>query len=211
MNNNLHTNRFNSFTYYGILLYIFSIVFEGPIRFILYNLGIAYLLYIRDLFIILVIAVYISQSLMTYRINRTFLIVIFIFIFHSIVALFYVNNYLMPLFAWKTYLLLFFGILYGHLFFTKLRLTVRIFSILLICAVIGVVINYFIEFPWEGLEYSLGGLDIEAVRSWMDMFGIKRLSGFARASYDAAIQILLLALFLFCHLKNNFLRSYCGS
>jgi len=67
----------------------------------------------------------------------------------------------------------------------------------------GVIINYFKVFPWEGLEYSLGGIDIEAVRSWVDMFGIRRLSGFARASYDAAIQILLLALFLFCHLKKN--------
>ena len=88
-------------------------------------------------------------------------------------------------------------------FSPTLRFTVRIFSILLICAVIGVVINYFREFPWEGLEYSLGGVEIEAVRSWMDMFAIKRLSGFARTSYDAAIQILLLALFLFCYLKNN--------
>ena len=203
MNNNFLTNRFASFTYYGIILYICSLIFEGPIRFILYSLGITYLIYIRDLFIILVITAYISQSLMTDRINRTFLVVIFIFIFHSIVALFYLNNYLMPLFAWKTYILLFFGILYGHLFFTKLGVTVRIFSILLICAILGVIINYFIIFPWEGLEYRLGEVEIEAVRSWVDMFGIRRLSGFARASYDAAIQIMLLGIFLFCHLKKN--------
>ena len=197
MNNNILANRFASFTYYGILLYLCSLIFEGPIRLILYNFGITYLIYIRDLFIILVITAYIFQSLMTDRINRTFLVVIFIFTFHSIVALFYVNNYFMPLFAWKTYLLLFFGILYGHLFFTNLRMTIKIFSILLICAIIGVVINYFKEFPWEGLQYSLGGVDIEGVRSWVDMFGIKRLSGFARASYEAAMQILLLALFYF--------------
>lgn len=203
MNNNILTNRFTSFTYYGILLYLSSLIFEGPIRFILYKFGVTYLIYIRDVFIIVVIAAYISQSLMTDRINRTFLVVNFIFIFHSIVALFYLNNYLMPLFAWKTYILLFFGILYGHLFFTKLGVTVRIFSILLICAIIGVIINYFITFPWEGLEYRLGGVNIEAVRSWVDMFAVKRLSGFARANYDAAMQILLLALFLFCHLKNK--------
>lgn len=206
MNNNIPTDRFTSFTYYGILLYICSLIFEGPIRFILYNYGITYLIYIRDIFIILVITAYISQSLMTDRINRTFLVVIYIFIFHSIVALFYLNNYLMPLFAWKTYILLFFGILYGHLFFTKLGVTVRIFSILLICAIIGVIINYFIEFSWEGLEYSLGGVDIEGVRSWMDMFGLKRLSGFARTSFDAAAQALLLACFLLCYLKNRFIK-----
>jgi len=206
MNNNLLTNRFASFTYYGILIYLFTFIFEGPIRFILYNFGIIYLIYIRDLFILFVISAYIFQSLMSDRINRTFLFVSFIFVFHSIVALFYLNNYLMPLFAWKIYLPLFFGVLYGHLFFAKLWVTVRIFSILLICAIIGVVINYFIEFPWEGLQYSVGGVDIEAVRSWVDMFAVKRLSGFARASYEAATQILLLALFLFCYLKNNFIK-----
>jgi hypothetical protein len=100
-------------------------------------------------------------------------------------------------------MLLFFGILYGQLFFTKLGVTVRIFSILLICAILGVMINYFIKFPWEGLEYRLGEVEIEAVRSWVDMFGIRRLSGFARTSFDAAVQIILLTLFIFCHLKNN--------
>ena len=207
--NSTHLNTFASFTYYGILVYLSSIIFEGPIRFILYLYGITSLLYIRDVFIILVIVRYICQSLMTYRMNRVFLIVIFIFIFHSLIALFYVSNFLMPLFAWKTYFLLFFGILYGHLFFTKLRLTVRIFSILLICAVIGVVINYFREFPWEGLEYPLGGVEIEAVRSWVDMFGLKRISGFARTSYDAAAQILLLGIFLFCYLRNNLSKLFC--
>jgi hypothetical protein len=59
-----------------------------------------------------------------------------------------------------------------------------------------------VKFPWEGLEYTIGGVEIEAVRSWSWM-GFMRLSGFARTSYDAAGQILLLALFLFCYAKNT--------
>ncbi len=188
-------------------MYLSSIIFEGIVRFSLYNYGMTYLLYIRDLFIIIIIAVYILHSLLSSRINRIFLIIIVLLIFHSIIALFYVSNVLMPLFAWKTLILLFFGILFGHLFFTNLRMTIRIFSILLICAIIGILINYFIAFPWEGLEYSIGGVDIEGVRAWADIFSIKRLSGFSRTSYDAAIQMLLLGLFLFCHLKNKFFRN----
>lgn len=206
MIHNNYSKSFDSFIYYGILVYLSSLVFEGPIRYFLYSIGMTYLIYLRDLFLIFVITGYIFKSLVTIKVNRVFIIVVFIFIFHSIIAYFYVSNILMSLFAWKTYLLLFFGIIYGHLFFTRLRLTVRVFSIVLIGAVIGVIINYYIEFPWEGLEYRIGGVEIEAVRSWVDMFGLKRLSGFARSSYDAAAQIFLLALFIFFHVKNNFFK-----
>lgn len=206
MNNNNCTQKIDSYVYYILLSYILLLFIEGPLRYILYLYGTTYLLYIRDFIIIIIIAGYICQSLFTFKINRMFIIVIIIFIFHSIVALFFVDNYLMPFFAWKTYLGLFLGILYGSLLFTNLRLTVRVFTVLLICGVIGVFINYFIEFPWEGLEYRLGGVDIEGVRSWVDMFGLKRLSGFARTSFDAAAQALLLAVFLFCYLKNSFAK-----
>ena len=193
--------------YYGILIYIASLVFEGPIRFFLQSYGIEYVLYSRDMFIILCLVVYIIKSLNIFKINRAFLIVIIILIFHSIIGIYILNNYLMILFAWKIYLLLLFGILYGQLFFINLRLTVRFFSILVICAISGVIINYYWAFPWEGLTYSLGGFDIQGV----EVYGmpsdwalvVLRRSGFSKNYLIAAMDILLLATFLICYLNNN--------
>lgn len=63
----------------------------------------------------------------------------------------------------------------------------------LVC--IGVYINYFVRLPWTGLTLQVGGVEVAGNREWTAA-GVKRLSGFSRTSYDAAIIILLLHLYL---------------
>lgn len=200
-----YSKYYPKIVYYGGLLYILSLILEGAIRYILYLFGVEYLIYVRDIFIILCILCYMLSTTRDFIIDRFYLIIVIIFIFHSIIALCYVGNISMLLLAWKIYFPLFFGILFGQLFFENLRLTTNCFILLYILAILGVFVNYFIMFPWEGLEYSLFGFDIEAVRFWT-AWEFKRVSGFARTSYDSAIQILLLAIFLICYVKNNSLK-----
>jgi hypothetical protein len=71
-------------------------------------------------------------------------------------------------------------------------------------AVVGVIINSQINFPWVGFEYSIGGVDIEGSREW-STFDIDRLAGFGRASIASASQILALSLVLFpvCYKKSK--------
>lgn len=196
---------YSQIVYYGGLFYISSLILEGPIRYLLYSFGVEYLIYVRDVLILFCILCYTLSAAKEFIINRIYLVILFIFIFHSIVYIFYVGNIPMLLFAWKIYLPLFFGILFGQLFFVNLRLTVRIFTILFILAVLGAFLNYYRRFPWEGLQYSFFGFDIEAVRFW-SAWEFKRVSGFARSSYDAAIQILMIGIFLICYLKNKSLK-----
>lgn len=205
MSNNNYSKYYYKIVYYGGLLYILSLILEGPIRYILYLGGGQYILYSRDLFIALCIICYLLHAAREFVIDRLLLVIIIIFIFHSIISLYYVGNISMILFAWKVYFPLFFGILFGQLFFINLRLTVKYFTILCIVAIVGVFVNYYKTFPWEGLEYTLFGFDIEAVRFWT-AWEFKRVSGFARTSFDSAIQILLLAIFLICYLKNKSLK-----
>jgi len=70
---------------------------------------------------------------------------------------------------------------------------------------VGIFINYFIEFPWEGLTYALDNFQIEATREDIT-FGIKRLAGFSRTHVEAAIQMLWLIVFLIVHIKNRFIK-----
>ena len=70
----------------------------------------------------------------------------------------------------------------------------RAISILWAMATAGVLINYSITFPWEGYMYSIGGVEVEGAREWWSSGGTKRLSGFARTSFDAAVQIQLTAI-----------------
>ncbi|MDB5351979.1 MAG: hypothetical protein JWN86_3226 [Planctomycetota bacterium] len=61
----------------------------------------------------------------------------------------------------------------------------------------GVFLNQAIEWPWEGMRYAIDGVDAEVkgTKVWSHM-GIKRIAGFSRSSYDAAVAIALLAVAL---------------
>jgi hypothetical protein len=60
---------------------------------------------------------------------------------------------------------------------------------------IGVFLNYFYRFPWIGLTLQVGDLAVTGNREWT-AYGVPRLSGFSRSSYDCAMAILVLYAYL---------------
>ncbi len=74
--------------------------------------------------------------------------------------------------------------------------------ILWLFASMGVIINLFYSWPWVGYAYQVGDVSIEGSRSWGTL-GFSRLAGFSRASFSAALQILLLAFFLVLNTKRK--------
>ncbi|MFZ0281668.1 MAG: O-antigen ligase family protein, partial [Bacteroidales bacterium] len=87
--------------------------------------------------------------------------------------------------------------------FNKIKI---LFVCLFVVSVAGLLINSFVEFPWEGLRYTLDIYNVEASRAEETIFGIKRLAGFSRFAFDAAVQIILVSIFLVVHIKNNFIK-----
>ncbi len=57
-------------------------------------------------------------------------------------------------------------------------------------ATAGVLINIMIRYPWVDASYEVMGRQMVAARDWQ-AYGMQRLSGFTRASYTAAAQILI--------------------
>ncbi len=57
--------------------------------------------------------------------------------------------------------------------------------------VVAVVLNPYFAYPWVGFEYSVGGVSVETGREWWSG-DVQRYSGVARASFDAAIQAVIL-------------------
>ena len=57
-------------------------------------------------------------------------------------------------------------------------------------AILGVVINYFVQFPWADASFEVMGRKMEATREW-SAEGRSRIAGFSRASVAAAAQILI--------------------
>ncbi len=62
-----------------------------------------------------------------------------------------------------------------------------------VCA--GIFINYFVVYPWSGLLVDVGDVAISANREWT-AGGVRRLSGFSRSSFDGAVIVLVLFIYL---------------
>lgn len=76
------------------------------------------------------------------------------------------------------------------------RLTPYVFGLWAV-AVAGVLISFFYSLPWIGMEYQVGATAVQASRLWrIGALNLARLPGFSRASFAAALQILILCIFL---------------
>ena len=61
--------------------------------------------------------------------------------------------------------------------------------------VVGLFLNYYISYPWEGTVFSLGGLELISAKLWFG-HGVKRLAGFGRSSAITGNQLLILSVLL---------------
>ena len=63
------------------------------------------------------------------------------------------------------------------------------------CAVVGVLVNAAVDYPWTGMVYSVGVGDVEASRDW-SRDGVGRDAGLSRSSISAGAQIAILTIFV---------------
>lgn len=73
--------------------------------------------------------------------------------------------------------------------------------------VIGIVINVWVTYPWTGLTISVGDTQVVANREWSTQ-GFSRVSGFSRSSFDGAIAVQLLAMYLMVTLESPSRRLF---
>lgn len=91
---------------------------------------------------------------------------------------------------------LIYGFVFGELLLAESGGVLRIWLFALwSLAAVGLVYNYFNDLPWVGVELSVLGHDVEGTREWSTQ-GISRLSGFSRASYFVAAQLLMFAILI---------------
>ena len=80
-----------------------------------------------------------------------------------------------------------------------------LFIVLFVVAMLGVFFNPLIHYPWSGQILDVLGKQIEVSRQW-STFGIERYAGFARASFNAAVQLLLFGIMLVVLLERRAIK-----
>lgn len=185
-----------------LITYFGTFVLESPIRYALSLGSVEWVLYLRDLAILVTLGAIVFRGLINSSVNRALVITIDVLILHSFVSLVYVSNIFQLTFGLKLFLPLVFGVacfsfLHGQI--EKLKIPILV---LFWIACAGVTINYFIDFPWKGLEFTVGNVTLMGVKEWYSG-GFRRLYGFSRTSASVAVQTLIMGSFLMIFLHGK--------
>jgi hypothetical protein len=182
----------------ALILCLGSDVFGGVARFALATVGVPFLIYVPLVSSAGVAGSYFLYQVATSRMDpRTFAILAF-FVAYTIYSLLVGEarggaRFEMVGFSLYTWTPFFLGLALASQGAEE-RL-VRFAPLCWVLAIVGVVINYFVHFPWTGSSFTVLGRESEIARGWSTN-GLERLAGFSRASYTAAHEITLFGIVL---------------
>jgi len=185
----------NAVYFYGVMLYLFTQLVDGPIRFGLRSVNLELFLYLRDFLLIVILTIAFGTSVIRGKFNKLFFIILIILIFYVFVGFVYIANLPQILFGLKIILPFLVGTICYNSIFSNIRRTTRFFYFFLLTACIGLYINFFAKYPWQGLIYNIGNIEIKGGLD-SNTLGISRLGGFARTNFEAASQIMLLVIYM---------------
>ncbi|MHB1282736.1 MAG: hypothetical protein ACYCY1_15365 [Sulfuriferula sp.] len=166
-------------------LFLWTSVLDAPLRYGLAALHLDALIYLPKLLLLMAVVV------MPLVRPRTSVATLFASIVMAIWLLWGLVNLPSPaqaLFGFWVFVPLLYGLWAGALL--PLAQWRRLFLVLFCVAAMGVLLNPLVSYPWSGQSVDLLGQSISVSRQWTT-FGIDRYAGFARASFDAASQLLI--------------------
>jgi hypothetical protein len=75
-----------------------------------------------------------------------------------------------------------------------------------IISVSGIIYDYYYDFPWKALSFSIGGRDVELSKNWSSD-SVERVAGFFRSSDQAAAGVIFLCILLL-YINKNFILNH---
>lgn len=164
-------------------------VIEGPLRGGLSTVGLANVLYLRDLVMVAATALaFLRPWTRGEPLAPGLVLMGWGFGVHLCIAILVGGNLFNALFGMK----IFFPVLYAVAIYPAAQknfpLLCRAMTVFFIVSVAGVFANHLLgPMPWEGLAYDTAFGSVQTTRVWWMEGGLRRLQGFARASFDAAM------------------------
>jgi hypothetical protein len=176
-----------------LFVFLFTEVMTGPLRFLLSMANLSALVYVPKMMLVAAVVGVTLHRLYVGRISTAFALTLLIFALSSFVGWIYTGNVMQPAFGIFALIPLLYAVM-AEPALRKASARILPYAVFLWClAALGVAIDYYTDVPWAGLEYKLGDVSVEGSREWTT-FGFERVAGFARASFEAADQLLMLSI-----------------
>lgn len=179
----------DSLLFWSFVGLLSTYVVEGPLRYVLGMAGQPNVIYVRDAVAVLAIAFVFFRNLIAKNwIEPAIGIVSCLLLFHLLIGLFLGLPLFQALFGFKIFISLLFGLAVSRILRRRFRDVLIILAIFYLITVLGVFANYYLQkFPWEGLNYDTAFGKAGGTKEWWTHGGVRRLPGFTRNSYDAAM------------------------
>lgn len=191
----------------GFVFYLLSLVFEGPLRYVLVLAHAQTFLYLRDAIAVASIIIFLFKGITNSKpITEPCTIAIYLLIVHFFTAIWLGNTIFSILYSSKLFLTALYGLSIATQVHTYRTFLPKFFVFLFIGTVVGIIANYFIgALPWEGERFESAFGAVKTTKVWWSG-GERRLSGFARASYSAALIVGVVGGFMLGHYKSTIIK-----
>lgn len=167
-----------------VLIALSTYVLESPLKFGLSKIGLSFAIYGRDAIAAATVFLAFMHWVLGkgYSASNKVAFILAIHAFYGIVAL---ESLVQPILGYKLYMFILLGIACYETFQANIHIATRWFIAVYVISIAGVAINWGVDMPWTGSTFDSAAGDTAVSVEWTSG-GIPRLSGFARASYDAA-------------------------
>jgi hypothetical protein len=167
--------------------------FEGAFRYYAARAHVAWLPYVKDVFLIAAVVAGIAKAAIVDLRNLAFYTVLAFAVIGALYGSLLLKDFRQPLFALLTWLPIICGTVTASSIDTQSKAFRLCCLLLWVATVGGIFITTKWHAPWVGFDYEIGGVKMDASREW-NIGGIDRVAGFSRSSFDAALECLFLAI-----------------
>ncbi|MEP7243915.1 MAG: hypothetical protein ABI885_09530, partial [Gammaproteobacteria bacterium] len=168
-----------------------SYIFEAPLRFVLLLAHVPTLIYLRDLAAVAVIGFAVFSWMTGERRLFPLMVALYVLFLHMLCGALMLTGVAQPLLGLKVFFTFLFGMAAAAAIAKQSGTLPRLALFAFLATAGGVLLDKFVDFPWAGQAYESAIATVQVTREWSSG-GIARLSGFARASFDAATIVLVL-------------------
>ena len=188
--------------YWLTAIFMASIVLDGPLRYALNEVGLIKLAYLPKLLLLFALPVLITVRART---NKTVIAGLSIIMLALAWGMANLPSMEQALFGLWILVPLLFGMLAARYIISRADDYSSLFLLMFIIVVAGVFMNPLMHFPWVGQSIEIGGHTVVNSRQW-SAYGIDRYAGFSRASFSAASQALIFAIWLAAAKRSKLLK-----
>lgn len=185
-----------------------SYVLESPLRYALNLVGAEPLLYLRDVVLALLVAAALVSSGVTRRTGSAATATVAVAA-HGLAGWLLIGSPMQVLLGMKIFLPFLAGMAGHRLLVPDGGAPVKVYGTLWVLACGGVLADFWLTMPWEGLAYTVMGHEVAGNRAWF-AGELTRLAGFSRASYEAAVQVLVLGIVILRAVRATAVRVGIG-